>query len=449
MSGEQLDRHDDTGLRAAIRGRPIVGLLLGVVALAILVRLFNACTYDLLSQHDPKVHLGYLQSLAHGQIPQTYNAPWYYILICALSSPLILVAKLLQLSEFQTAKLAVGFANSVLFCAFVAGMFTLGRELGFALRERLVLTMLSASLPVVTRSFDMVRPENLILALLPWSYVWALRLARAAELGPRTRRLLLLSCASSALIVAQKLGGLVLLAGTGLLFAFSGAGGWTRRLRAALVPALVTGGLLVSLWGIHCVTSGSSPFRHDDVNPGRGAPESWHFFVDFDLPHIWAHPVREEQRKSMLGILFVDLFGDYWQYGYDSGPVRLSESSRLSRARFGMVLSAVFVLAVAAGFVRLLLTARRPEGATSGLLRLACLAPVPLSFLFLCAASMRYYYSGDADIVKWEYISWALPLSTLCPTCLVEATGRDGRAVPHAAAAVFALAGLAQSVVFK
>ena len=215
----------------AHRGRApsVAAAMLGV---AVAVRIWNAVVYDLRQQHDMHVHIGYLRDLAGGHLPTTYNAPWYYVLTCVVAAPVIAACRLLGTSERTLLHATVGVSGTVLFLAFMAGCLALGRELGFGASGARWYALLVCAFPVVARTFNMARPENLLLTLTPWTLLLLLRWAPAAvarpgwaSAGPR----FWIVSAALGLMVAQKLGGLTLAAAAPAFLVVGAPGAPARR----------------------------------------------------------------------------------------------------------------------------------------------------------------------------------------------------------------------------
>ncbi len=213
------------------RAPSVAAAMLGV---AVAVRIWNAVVYDIRQQHDMQVHIGYLRDLAGGHLPTTYNAPWYYILTCVLASPAIAACRLLGTSEGTLLQAAVGVSGTALFLAFMAGCLALGRELGFGASGARWYALLVCAFPVVARTFNMVRPENLLLTLTPWTLLLLLRSAPAAVARTgwaiRGWRFWTVSAALG-LMVAQKIGGLTLAATAPAFLAVGAPGAPPRRSR--------------------------------------------------------------------------------------------------------------------------------------------------------------------------------------------------------------------------
>ena len=428
----------------------VAAAMLGVT---VAVRIWNAVVYDLRHQHDMHVHIGYLRDLAGGHVPATYNAPWYYLLTCLLGSPVIAVCRLLGTSERTLLHAVLGVSGTALFLAFMAGCLALGRQLGFGASGACWYALLVCAFPVVARTFNMMRPENLLLTLTPWTLLLLLRWAPAAVARTgwaiRDWRFWTVSAALG-LMVAQKIGGLTL-AATAPAFLVVGAPGvpLRRHLRSALriwtAAAAVTGTLIAAQW----LVAGTTPFHHDrGADPMfRSPPAS--FFWHLDPVSVWQHPFRDWHRGSLPDILLIDLYGDYWRAGFDQPGLLQSERARMARARFGIVASVGFLL-LWTGSLAVLQARRVVRPGQASLVRTltaAAVLPLLASAAYLGAAALRFYAPVDGDIAKWEYIVWVF---VFLPIPIVQAlSSLDGRPARLARAAVLACAaaGCVQSVV--
>jgi hypothetical protein len=430
----------------------VAAAMLGVT---VAVRIWNAVVYDLRHQHDMHVHIGYLRDLAGGHVPATYNAPWYYLLTCVLASPAIAVCRLLGTSERTLLQATVGMSGTVLVLALMAGCLALGRELGFGAGGARWYALLVCAFPVVARTFDMARPENLLLTLTPWTILLLVRSAPAAvaQTGWTIRgwRFWTVSAALG-LMVAQKIGGLTLAATAPAFLAVGAPGAPLRRyVRSALLlwmaATAVAGTLIAAQW----LAAGTTPFHHDrGADPMfRSAPAS--FFWRLDPVSAWQHPFRDWHRGSLPEILLIDLYGDYWRAGFDEPGLHRSERAREARARFGIVASVGFLL-LWTGSLAVLHARRvvRPGHASlDPALTAAALLPLLASAAYLGAAALRFYAPVDGDIAKWEYIVWVF---VFLPIPIVQAlSSLDGRPARLARAALLACAaaGCVQSVVTR
>ncbi len=384
-----------------------------MLALAVAIRVWNAGAYDLRYQHDPQVHLGYLVALAASHVPPSYNAPWYYGLTCLLALPAIAAGTLLGADDRTLLRVSVGFANTVLFLGFMAGCLALGRRLGFEPAATRLYALLVCAFPVVARAFNMVRPENLILALTPWALVLLLRGAPDVLAGARPMRRapdLWGIVLAQGVMVAQKLGGLTVVASLpAFLATIPGAGSSRRRVALVLGVSSMTVGVAAALIAAQAWLSGMTPLHHDRAGEPQFGRAPARFFLQFDPIAVWRDPFRDRHRESMPQILFIDLYGDYWRYGIDQPSLGRSERARVSRARLGLVAGAAF-LALSAVSAGVLLAhgapsreARSQPGTSPSL---AAIAPLLASAAYLVGGALTFHDPADGDIAKWEYITW-------------------------------------------
>jgi hypothetical protein len=151
----------------------------------------------------------------------------------------------------------------------------------------------------------------------------------------------------------------------------------------------------------------------------------------------------------MPGILLADMYGDYWQYGYDAGPMKPPLEVSVRRGRLGLALTLTFCLLACPAAVLLVHGAFASQSGTRArsLERLCCLLPALFGVLYLAAAALQIYRPADGDIIKWEYISWCFPCAALLLGDLASrASGTVGCAL-RATLVTLAVGGLVQSVI--
>ncbi len=421
--------------------------LAGGVAL----RLGNPLVMDLRFAHDAQLHLPYLNNLLHLRLTDYYVLPWYYLACLLHALPLMPFWAAGAVSELQLLSFGVALCNLHIFLWLLAGLWRLARRLELAPGQTLAWLALCATLPPLVRSLNMVRPENLQLALLPWIVVMAWDLGAAAQAGDASRRgRIWLLAVLAAACVTQKVGGAAAMAGVGLVMLLDPGPAAARRLAdliglaglalAITAAAAVAYHLLTGTWIFwDSDATGFAHYLHSA--PAR-------FFYTFDPAHVWADPWRNAQRYSMWNILYADLFGDYWQYAIfntNIGPV-LGRS--LARARLGLAAASLFGALTLSGAVCLLrdwLTAkgaeRRPRWWRAGL----SLQPL-LGLAYVALGCLLVFNPAKGDTIKWEYLVWGLPFLCL-PAALLPGRlrGGRGRAALEAALAGLMLAGLFQS----
>jgi hypothetical protein len=421
---------------------------LALVVLAVLLRAYTAWWFDITHQGDPYFHHAYLLAIMNLQAFEFYVAPFYYIVVVFLSAPLAALYKLHFIDTHTFLTLAAFWSNASLLVAYAFGCLTLARHLRFRVSERLIYVGLCCFVPIVERAFSFLRSENLMLMLAPWAAVFILVCWRAMRFSVPALRVPAFwpAVAGLSVMAAQKISGLALVGGLGAMSVLFVRGALFQRLAWLWRPAAVLAVAIVLLMTVHRLYSGIWFFDHPAYEPWRvniSAPLS--VFANFDLVAAWDNPFRNTHKGSMWNILFIDLFGDYWEYGYANlgteGALGVPLEWKLYRARFGILTSGVFVLLYVWSVVvlaRSVLRSRankRPDVTNE---RAALSALYILGFVvFILAALAGQYHPGKGDIFKWEYAVMFVPFMMLPIPHLLQSTGN--RAVRRAIAVVAVL----------
>ncbi len=419
---------DSTGntARDARRDRVMLWITIVAVVAGILIRCVNPFLYDIRFGHDPGWHVGYLIQLLNLHPCPYYVAPYYY-LICLLHGVAALPLYLASAIERATClSIGVGLANLDLYVWYLLGLWYLALAIEMSQRQRLAWLAICAVLPVVHRSLNMVRPENLMLPLAMWIIIIGLSWAR--ELGEqglsfRSYRLWLLSFAC-ALFLTQKVTGASLLLGLWLMLLFSHRADLRTRFRHLFVLSVLVIAFTALLGGAHRVTSGKWFFKHHaekEVEYAHKAPLS--FVTEIDPVRMWKEPLRNAQRYSMPGILTVDLFGDYWRYGISHYKRAIPREQEVLRARVGLVATWMFVGLGLLGLVRTLFWVVKGRGGirNAAAYQLTLLIPVILAYAIIAYTAMFLQFDPHkGNLAKWEYLIWCLPFIAMSVSASVE-----------------------------
>jgi hypothetical protein len=230
------------------------------------------------------------------------------------------------------------------------------------------------------------------------------------------------------LMAAQKVSGLFLVAALGAAtFAFV-PGPLRVRLQEIWRPVLLMCAALAVLFTLQHLATGYWFFENRQfANPNYQARPRVELFINFDPIRAWQEPFRNNHRDSMLNILFIDMFGDYWRYGIDH--YRLTDAPnntvawRLFRARFGILTSALFLTFYATGAFVLIASlsgGRTVEDRTTFRERSVLSVLFFSGILMLVIATLPGYAEGKFDIIKWEYIQPFVPLLMIPPASLLD-----------------------------
>jgi hypothetical protein len=165
-------------------------------------------------------------------------------------------------------------------------------------------------------------------------------------------------------------------------------------------------------------------FQHQaDGMPGYGrsaAPLS--FLYAWSPTAMWEAPFRDEHRGSMLNILNLHLFGDYWHY--DLAPQRLDRPTKVVVNRLALILSGLFGSLIVGA-----LAMGRKSVLRWTTLEHRLLAVLPLSLVFLSAITLRQFDARSANVIKWTYLPAVFPALAIVVCLLAQRWSRALRIV--------------------
>ena len=381
-------------------------LAIFIVLIAIL-HLYTVSWFDITRQHDPMKHLLVLLGIVNFEPYPSYNSPYYYIFVGLLSSPFAVLYKMHLIDSTTFFWLAVIWSSFIFKIFYFVSSLMLAQTLRFRFNEQFLFATFCFLIPPVQRSLSMLRPENLILILTPLVCALLIKWWRAYRNGvpimnfPNAYLILVIL----GLISAQKISGMILV---GLLsicaFMFMG-GPWLSRVLAVARPCLILAGILVALLSVDKFSDGVSIFEHHAYERVQysNTPEM-SVFTKINLKKAWDTPLRNHHADSMINILLIDLFGDYWQYGIlqDHGQ---SEKWNILRARIGIVISIIFISLYAISFILmtvLFLTRRKKSLLDYEKMTLSSIYFFGIITLIITA--LEIYNPSKFDTIKWEYI---------------------------------------------
>ncbi len=438
-------------LEATERSRVIVFTVF-LLLVAVAIRVHWATWLDPFTQQDAGAHLPALDSASKLHFKTDYNAPYYYLVVSLLSAPLSVLYHLQFISNRTFFTLATLWSGLILQASYMYGCFMLARHLRYSLSAQFLFVALCTFFPPIQRSLAMLRPENLILALTPYVCIYFLLTWRVLNDDIDFFKLPFVPPALclSILIAAQKISGLFLLVGLALITLLKYPGSLFNRVlglwRAAALICIALAVLIVlqrALTG-HWYLDNIQYYKPDFQTPPHLS-----LFTTFDPVLAWYVPFRNTHKHSMLNILLIDMFGDYWRYGIDHHAAPDQDLSwRLFRARTGMIAASLFIACYLMGALALMRVVAGKQ-----LDHLAS-ERAPLSLLFLLGpcllvlASFAGIHAGKFDIIKWEYITPFIPFMMLPLVGLYELSSlRLAASVPVTIVLwLLVSAGIAQSV---
>ncbi len=436
------------------RGKTVL-VCLAMLAVAVALRLHTASWYDPYMQHDPNMHFSALVDIVHLRFPHGYNGPYYYLAVALLSAPFSAAFDLGVIGKLAFLKTATVLSNTIFLAVYLYGCLLLARRLGFRFYTQFAFVALCLFFPPIQRSLSMLRPENLLLALSPYVCVYAMAFWRGQQFGKSSAERATVWPAVGLLILmaAQKISGMFFAAGLGgAVLAFI-PGTLPQRIARLWRPAVVLCTVAVVLVLLQRVVCGAWFFSGGQADwPDYQATPTARIFLNVDPVGAWRNPFRDNHADSMADILMIDMFGDYWRYGIDHYANKEAGNTvawRLARARFGLVITWLYIVLYAAGVIALLWSLRRAQGGQRLQVceRLMLAALFYIGLVMLGSATVVGYNARKFDIIKWEYIGMFIPFLMIPVAHLLDAMpgGRVRKGVLGAVAIVVA-AGIVQSI---
>ena len=407
-----------------INNRLITSFLVFILLCQIGLRIHNGCSYNFsIKGHDGGSHADYLTSLAHHlsikkKNNQRYNPPVYYFFVLAHTK----LAGTIDSSQIWGNVLnnTVVLANTHLFLWCIGGLFFLGKKVGFSLNLNLIFIILTLSVPVFQRIFNMARPEILTLATTPWVF----GLAKDLMDNPEKKGLNVISIKFWILVLLSAIGltskvcGLFVLSGLLFYIFFKQTGSLLQKAQVTTTLCIIVLMLAIPILIIHHKMSNVPFFEHPGIEGTKysnSAPLS--FFTNLSFRRLLISPYRNHHSDSMMGILLSDLYGDYWGYGVWSRVLR--EDPPKNKLRFSVLSSMLFFVLYLLALISLVLKMFHIKHVKNLWDVLTMNVIVMGAILYLIIACEIAFNPVKGDTVKWEYIIWAVPFMTLCITFAV------------------------------
>ncbi len=405
--------------------------LLLVACVASLI--WNMAHQNVSRSHDPGVHAGLVLQILGELDRPSFNVPWYYLMV-ALFSLQMKLFELDRASVVESLSVSADVANFVLVIVMIAGLYLLVRRCGGSRALGLFAGAVAIGLPVMQRSWCMLRPENLQAVLLPWLFWCGLRLwERPSSLWRQVACL-----AVAGFFATQKGLGIPVVGALGAVCLV--AAWWRGRLmglhylRLGILLGVVCAVLLVAAKDI----SGRWQWDHDGYRSieGRHRPPLA-MFVDFSPAKVWATPCRNDLKGSFWNIAAADAFGDYWLYGCNHSGLDRPREEMVKVARRGIVLCIGFSIAS----VFLTVTAVRAQETRWKACWLLLVSSVSLAALF-ASFYAGIYDPKDTDCAKLEYVLWLGPCAALLSVAGISVLSQRWAAWAGVSLAGIILAGL-------
>lgn len=384
-------------MRRAAGARSSGAAVAALLALLVVVGLWNAARYPPGRGYDAAHHLAYADLLIHdGRLPrlpasgssEAETPPAYY----AVAGGAWWAGERIGLGEPRRAALALNvlmlLATGLLLLALTRLLFP-GRAwvrvagLGYL-----------ALLPVVAKTGAMFHPENLELLLAALVLLLATRMIVRGAFGLRPS--LLLGAACGAALLTRKAGLFPFAAATGALTLVALLERRPRALAAAAVAAIVAVAAYAPWW-LHVRNLERPPGPQIHNVPPRLTAS---FFTDLALPAALATPWRPHFTNRVFPTTYTEIWGDYFgAYAWTPPPPPAPDRQLEAQAALGVVPTALAV----AGWLALVVAALTRRRA---LLPAALLPGLGLAgFLWYTAHDL----APDGDVIKATYLLATVP----------------------------------------
>jgi hypothetical protein len=378
--------------------------------------LLGCCTvislHDVTSSYDFNYHRRIIVALTGGYYYPHHPGPLYYL-------PIALVNNILEgVGVHDHVQVAIKITQSLYL---LVSLVLVDRILALLnIRNGFSVLVIGCffMVPAFLRLFFMVRPEAFMLVI--YLLVLWCELKREGSRNPHYDLLIGLALAAG---MVQKANFAVLVCWYYAYRALSAGRSmesWRELIKLNIIPFVLLFALLETL---HVEAGGLYFFQHeaDDMPQYYGAP-SPSFFYTWSPTAMWEAPFRDEHRGSMLNILNLHLFGDYWHY--DLAPQRLDRPTKVVVNRLALILSGLFGSLIVGA-----LAMGRKSVLRWTTLEHRLLAVLPLSLVFLSAITLRQFDARSANVIKWTYLPAVFPALAIVVCLLAQRWSRALRIV--------------------
>lgn len=288
--------------------------------------------------------------------PWWYNVygPWVYLIYFIFFLPFFYLADSLSGSViyFQDLEHAIEYTirlgNILLYGVYLYGLIKFSKKIGLSLIGQRYFVLLSFLNPITFQYSLYAIPENLIFSLFPYLLIFFLNISLMINDGNlkniiNFKSLIFLIFTITA--ATQKGNGLLLIIFL-MIFLCLNLKYNLINLKILLISLIILYLSINSIAYIAKLFNGYWWWQHPIVTHwANNPPPDKGFFTNFDLIQIWSDPFRGSQKNSMLGIWYVDLYGDYWNYWFNNK--NLVENHNLNQnfiTKYGLLLSTITLI---------------------------------------------------------------------------------------------------------
>ncbi len=374
-----------------------------IILISFLVIIFtnNLIDYNLKTQHDAALHhypILHILTFNFNEISTPYGI-FYYVYV-ALFAPLSFpFLKLGILNDRESFYLMVKLSNIVLYLLSIIYSIKISKLIfGKKNFDYLLPVIFIFSISSLHRSFLMARPENLIIFLVLVSFVYLFKLLNEKKFSKKDE---FVFCVILFLIGSAKLNGFCyLLCLFFFLLIFNKKNFLILKISIIVFLSIFFYYFLhsyISLMGIY-----DRPYGIEFDSPDYGLfknGKDLSLFIKYSFIDSWNFPIKYNQSDTMLNILALDLYGDYYVYGIEKFRENLTLLNRK-----GLILSHIFFILY---LVSIMFNAFKLKNIIEyNPLLIFFNLLVPAGLFLLIMFTIIEYYGEKNTTVKLEYINF-------------------------------------------
>ena len=271
--------------------------------------------------------------------------------------------------------------------------------------------LLIFSFAPINRTFLMARPENIMIPLSLIIFNYIIDYTNNTKINLKKKITYVIS---ASIVCAQKITGIIFILST-LIYLFIFFSKKKNYYKIYLILFLLTA-VLISL---HYYLTGNTPLTrpynlNSDLNKFLEIDLKKIFiFTNFSLIDAFNNPLRNAQKDSMINILFLDLFGDYWQYGiHNYKEINFYKECLIKSNQTSLFLSTYFFFLLICALIYFL----KKKIFNKNKIIVQQIILVFSGFLILILGGFYEYIPEKGDIFKWEYINFFFIFSAFLVT---------------------------------
>ena len=369
--------------------------------LLVLIFSNNLIDYELITQHDAALHhypIFNLLTFNFSEISTPYGI-FYYLYISFFAPIAFPFYKLEILNDRESFYLMIKISNFVLYFLSIIYSIKVSKLIfGKINYDYLLPVVFIFSISSLHRTFLMVRPENLIILLVLVSFIYLFRIMKQTEFKKKD---IFIFSICLFLIGTTKINGFCyLLCLFFFLLIFNKKNFLIFKISIFVFTSIFFYYYLhnyISLMGVY-----DRPYGVEFESPEHGLfklGKDLSLFINYSFIDSWNFPIKYSQSDTMLNILALDLFGDYYIYGIEKFRDNLVSLNRKS-----LILSHIFFMLFSLSLIinSLNFTDIAKNNSLLMFFNLLVLAGIFLLITF----TIVEYYGEKNTTVKLEYINF-------------------------------------------